>query len=216
MVLANQGEHFCVGANLLLVVMSASQQQWTPLRDMVKGFQLACQRMKYASVPVVAAPYGMTLGGGLELCLGAGNVQAAAETYAGLVEVGVGLVPGGGGTMNLLWRALEGVPDGATVDTLRARHADLQERGARAGGDERGGGEGLRLLPARRRGELRPRAAADGGEGTRRRSRAERLAPAGAARLRAPGRERDRDAEHDGRARWSKRGRRASTTRRSR
>ena len=117
MVLANQGEHFCVGANLLLVVMSASQQQWTPLRDMVKGFQLACQRMKYASVPVVAAPYGMTLGGGLELCLGAGNVQAAAETYAGLVEVGVGLVPGGGGTMNLLWRALEGVPDGATVDS---------------------------------------------------------------------------------------------------
>jgi 3-hydroxyacyl-CoA dehydrogenase len=73
--------------------------------------------MKYASVPVVVAPYGMTLGGGLELCLGAGNVQAAAETYAGLVEVGVGLVPGGGGTMNLLWRALGGLPDGATVDT---------------------------------------------------------------------------------------------------
>jgi 3-hydroxyacyl-CoA dehydrogenase len=73
--------------------------------------------MKYASVPVVAAPYGMTLGGGLEVCLGAGNLQAAAETYAGLVEVGVGLVPGGGGTMNLLWRALEGVPEGASVDT---------------------------------------------------------------------------------------------------
>jgi 3-hydroxyacyl-CoA dehydrogenase len=117
MVLANQGEHFCVGANLFLVVMAAGQQQWGQIRDLVKGFQLACQRMKYASVPVVAAPYGMSLGGGLELCLGAGNVQAAAETYAGLVEVGVGLVPGGGGTMNLLWRALEGVPDGATVDT---------------------------------------------------------------------------------------------------
>ena len=116
MVLANQGEHFCVGANLFLVVMAAGQQQWGQLRDLVKGFQLACQRMKYASVPVVAAPFGMALGGGLEICLGAGNVQAAAETYAGLVEVAVGLVPGGGGTMNLLWRALEGVPDGATVD----------------------------------------------------------------------------------------------------
>jgi 3-hydroxyacyl-CoA dehydrogenase len=117
LVVANQGEHFCVGANLLLVVMAAQQKEWEQIRSMVKGFQLACQRMKYATVPVVAAPYGMTLGGGLEVCLGAGDVQAAAETYAGLVEVGVGLVPGGGGTMNLLWRALEGTPDGATLDT---------------------------------------------------------------------------------------------------
>ncbi len=117
LVIANQGEHFCVGANLLLVVMAGAQKQWDSIRSMVQGFQGACQRMKYASVPVVVAPYGMTLGGGLELCLGAGNVQAAAETYAGLVEVGVGLVPGGGGTMNLLWRALGGVPDGANIDT---------------------------------------------------------------------------------------------------
>lgn len=117
LVVANEGEHFCVGANLFLVVMAAGQKQWDSIKDLVGGFQGACQRMKYASVPVVAAPYGMTLGGGLEVCLGAGNVQAAAETYAGLVEVGVGLVPGGGGTMNLLWRALDGVPDGATVDT---------------------------------------------------------------------------------------------------
>ncbi len=117
LVIANQGEQFCVGANLMLVVMSAQQKEWEQIRSLVKGFQLSCQRMKYATVPVVAAPYGMTLGGGLEICLGAGDVQAAAETYAGLVEVGVGLVPGGGGPMNLLWRALEGTPDGATVDT---------------------------------------------------------------------------------------------------
>ncbi len=116
LVVANEGEHFCVGANLFLVVLAASQKQWDSIHAMVKNFQLACQRMKYASVPVVAVPYGMTLGGGLEVCLGAGNVQAAAETYAGLVEVGVGLVPGGGGSMNLLWRAFEGVPDGASVD----------------------------------------------------------------------------------------------------
>jgi 3-hydroxyacyl-CoA dehydrogenase len=116
LVIANHGEHFCVGANLFIVAMAAGQKQWDPIRSLVKSFQLACQRMKYASVPVVAAPFGMTLGGGLEVCLGAGSVQAAAETYAGLVEVGVGLVPGGGGSMNLLWRAFEGVPEGTHVD----------------------------------------------------------------------------------------------------
>lgn len=116
LVVANQGEHFCVGANLFLVVSAAMQKEWEQIRSLVKGFQRACQRMKYATVPVVAAPYGMALGGGLEICLGAGAVQAAAETYSGLVEVGVGLIPGGGGTMNLLWRAFEGVQEGATVD----------------------------------------------------------------------------------------------------
>ena len=116
MVIANQGEHFCVGANVFMVVLAAGQKSWDELRKMVGQMQSAMQRLKYASVPVVAAPYGMALGGGLEICLGAGGVQAAAETYAGLVEVGVGLVPGGCGTMNLLWRAFDGVPDGATVD----------------------------------------------------------------------------------------------------
>jgi 3-hydroxyacyl-CoA dehydrogenase len=72
--------------------------------------------MKYAQVPVVAAPYNMTLGGGLELCFGADAVQAAAETYAGLVEVGVGLIPGGAGTLNMLWRALESIPEGVDAD----------------------------------------------------------------------------------------------------
>jgi 3-hydroxyacyl-CoA dehydrogenase len=117
MVIANEGEHFCVGANLLLVVMSAGQQQWDQIAAMVKGYQYATQKMKYARVPVVAAPYGMTLGGGLELCFGSDAVQAAAETYSGLVEVGVGLIPGGAGTLNMLWRALEGIPEGANVNT---------------------------------------------------------------------------------------------------
>jgi 3-hydroxyacyl-CoA dehydrogenase len=117
MVVANEGDHFCVGANLLLVVMSASQQQWDDIKTMVKGYQYATQRLKYARVPVVAAPYGMTLGGGLELCFGSDAVQAAAETYSGLVEVGVGLIPGGAGTLNMLWRALEGIPEGANVNT---------------------------------------------------------------------------------------------------
>jgi 3-hydroxyacyl-CoA dehydrogenase len=74
--------------------------------------------VKYASVPTVAAPYGMTLGGGLELCFACSAVQAAAETYAGLVEVGVGLIPGGAGTLNMLWRALEGVPEGTNVNVF--------------------------------------------------------------------------------------------------
>jgi len=116
-VIFNEGTHFSVGANLAAVVMAAMNQQWDDIGKLVDRFQSATQRMKYAHVPVVAAPYGMALGGGLELCLGCDQVQAAAETYAGLVEVGVGLIPGGAGNMNLLWRALDGFPEGATVNT---------------------------------------------------------------------------------------------------
>jgi len=117
MLIWNQGEFFCVGANLFAVLMAAGQKQWDGLREMIKGYQYATQRMKYATVPVVAAPYNMTLGGGLELCFGSDSVQAALETYSGLVEVGVGLIPGGAGTMNMLWRSLEGVPEGVEIDT---------------------------------------------------------------------------------------------------
>jgi 3-hydroxyacyl-CoA dehydrogenase len=117
MMIWNQGEFFCVGANLFAVVMAAGQKQWDQLREMIRGYQYATQRMKYATVPVVAAPYNMTLGGGLELCFGCDAVQAAAETYSGLVEVGVGLIPGGAGCMNMLWRSLEAVPDGVEIDT---------------------------------------------------------------------------------------------------
>ncbi|HEY2510469.1 MAG TPA: 3-hydroxyacyl-CoA dehydrogenase/enoyl-CoA hydratase family protein [Polyangiaceae bacterium] len=117
LVIANEGEHFCVGANLFLVVMAAGAKQWDQIRQMVRGYQNATQRLKYATVPVVAAPYGMTLGGGLELCFACDEVQAAAETYSGLVEVGVGLLPGGAGNMNMLWRALDGIPEGANVNT---------------------------------------------------------------------------------------------------
>ena len=118
LVIANQGEQFSVGATLFLVVMAAQAKEWDKLRAMVGGLQATVQRMRYATVPVVAAPYGMTLGGGLEVCLACDAVQAAAETYSGLVEVGVGVIPGGGGNMNLLWRALDGVIEGASLNTL--------------------------------------------------------------------------------------------------
>ena len=118
MVIYNEGDHFCVGANLFAVVMAAQQKAWDQLRDTISGLQNALQRTKYSTIPVVAAPFGMTVGGGFEVCMGADAVQAASETYVGLVEVGVGLLPGGAGNMNMLWRALEGVPDGTEVDTL--------------------------------------------------------------------------------------------------
>jgi 3-hydroxyacyl-CoA dehydrogenase len=118
MVLFNDGDHFCVGANLFLIVMAAANKDWESISKLVKEYQYATQRMKYARVPVVAAPWGMTLGGGLELCFGTAAVQAAAETYSGLVEVGVGLIPGGAGTLNMLWRAFEGIPEGASINTL--------------------------------------------------------------------------------------------------
>lgn len=120
LVIYNQGEFFCVGANLFLVVMAANNQDWESIRSMVKGYQDATQRLKYAAVPVVAAPYNMTLGGGLELCFACSAVQAAAETYTGLVEVGVGLIPSGAGTLNMLWRALENIPEGTPVNTYDA------------------------------------------------------------------------------------------------
>jgi 3-hydroxyacyl-CoA dehydrogenase len=96
--------------------MAAASGDFDSLGRLCRAFQQVNQRMKYAAVPVVAAPFGMALGGGLEMCLGAGAVQAAAETYAGLVEVGMGIIPGGAGTLNLLWRSFEGVPEGAAVD----------------------------------------------------------------------------------------------------
>ena len=117
MVIYNEGDHFSVGANLFLVAMAASQGDFESIRTLVKSLHTNLQRMKYSPIPVVAAPYGMTLGGGLEVCLAADAVQAYAETYSGLVEVGVGLIPGGCGNMNMLWRALEGVPEGANVIT---------------------------------------------------------------------------------------------------
>jgi 3-hydroxyacyl-CoA dehydrogenase len=104
LVIGNQGEHFSAGANLMLVLLAAQEGEWDELDRMVRRFQQANMAIKYAPKPVVSAPFGMTLGGGCEVALHAARVQASAETYMGLVEVGVGLIPAGGGCKELVLR----------------------------------------------------------------------------------------------------------------
>jgi len=105
LVIGNDAEHFSAGANLMLLLLEAQEGNWDDIDLMVRQFQTATMRLKTAAVPVVAAPAGLTLGGGCEICLHADRVQAAAEAYIGLVEVGVGLIPAGGGTKEMLLRA---------------------------------------------------------------------------------------------------------------
>ena len=103
--IANDGEHFSAGANLMLVLLEAQEGNWDEIDAMVRGFQHAMMTVRYAPIPVVAAPASLALGGGCEICLHASRVRASAETYMGLVEVGVGLLPAGGGTKEMLRRA---------------------------------------------------------------------------------------------------------------
>lgn len=116
LVIGNQGKNFCVGANLGMILMEAQDDNIFELDFVVRSFQKAMRRIKYSKKPVVAAPFGMTLGGGAEVCLPAAHIQASAETYMGLVEVGVGLIPGGGGNLALLEKFLQGVPEGVDID----------------------------------------------------------------------------------------------------
>ena len=111
LVIANHAPNFSVGANLGLVLFTAQEEEWDELDFMVKGLQYAVQELKLMPKPVVAAPAGMALGGGCEVCLGADKIHANAETYIGLVEVGVGVIPAGGGCKELLIRATENVFD---------------------------------------------------------------------------------------------------------
>lgn len=115
LVIGNQGKNFCVGMNLGYALMEAQDENWFELDMLVSRFHKVGNAMKSMHRPVVAAPFGMTLGGGVEICYLADRVQASAETYLGLVEVGVGLLPGGGGTKEMLFRAMEHVPEGGTV-----------------------------------------------------------------------------------------------------
>jgi 3-hydroxyacyl-CoA dehydrogenase len=105
LVIGNQGANFSVGANIAMIFMMAVEQEYDELNQAIAYFQNTMMRMRYSSIPTIAAPHGMTLGGGCELSLHADKVVAASETYIGLVEFGVGVIPGGGGSKELTLRA---------------------------------------------------------------------------------------------------------------
>ena len=116
--------NFSVGANLALILMAAQEGEWEEVDLAVRQFQGVNQALKYFERPVVVAPYGMTLGGGAELSFAGDRVVAAFETYIGLVEVGAGLIPGGGGCKEMLIRTMEGTPgllDGAAGGAMHTR-----------------------------------------------------------------------------------------------
>jgi len=116
LVIGNQGKNFCVGANLGMILMEAQDDNIFELDFVIRSFQKAMRRIKYSKKPVVSAPFGMTLGGGSEVCLPAAHIQASSETYMGLVEVGVGLIPGGGGNLALYEKFVKGIPNGVEID----------------------------------------------------------------------------------------------------
>ncbi|MCK5690666.1 3-hydroxyacyl-CoA dehydrogenase/enoyl-CoA hydratase family protein, partial [Myxococcota bacterium] len=115
-VIGNDGEHFSAGANLMLIYGAAQQKDWKQIEGVVRGFQAAGQRLRYAQVPVVAAPFQFAFGGGAEIAMAANAIQAHAETYIGLVEVGAGLVPAGGGCLRLVERWTAGLDQAPNVD----------------------------------------------------------------------------------------------------
>ena len=112
LVVGNQGTNFCVGANIMLMLMEAQDENWEELDLMVRVFQNSTMSLRYSAKPVVVAPFQLVFGGGCEMVLHADRVRAAAETYIGLVEVGVGIIPAGGGTKEMLLRALDAIPKG--------------------------------------------------------------------------------------------------------
>ncbi len=115
-VIANHGQNFSVGANVMMILMEAQDENWEELDMIVRAFQNANMNLRYSPKPVVVAPHGMTLGGGCEVTLHGDAVQASAETYIGLVELGVGVIPAGGGTKEFLLRMIERAPDSKEVD----------------------------------------------------------------------------------------------------
>ncbi len=118
LVIGNDGSNFSVGANLAFVVQLVGEKRWAELEAATKMFQDLFMAFKYSHAPIVAAPHSMTFGGGCEVAMHSSRMQAASETYMGLVEVGVGLIPGAGGTKELTVRSLNGVPAESKVDRL--------------------------------------------------------------------------------------------------
>lgn len=116
LVIGNQGQHFSAGANLMMILMLAQEGEWDEIDRAVRMFQKMNMRIKYSPKPVVVAPHGMTLGGGCEIVLHAPKVRAYAESYIGLVEIGAGVIPAGGGTKEMLLRAIQKAPKQENID----------------------------------------------------------------------------------------------------
>ena len=124
LVIANDGANFSAGANVGMIFMLAIEQDYDEIDMAIRMFQNTMMRVRYSGIPVVLAPHGLALGGGCEICLHADKVIAAAETYTGLVEVGIGVIPGGGGTKEFVLRAADETHDGE-VDTLTLQNRFL-------------------------------------------------------------------------------------------
>ncbi len=107
LVVGNQGGNFSAGANIMMLLLAAQEEEWDDINMMVAALQKVVMRLRYSAKPVVTAPYGLTLGGGCEIAMHGNKIRAAAETYIGLVEVGVGVIPAGGGTKEMTMRAMD-------------------------------------------------------------------------------------------------------------
>ena len=122
LVVGNQGGNFSAGANIMLLLLAAQEEEWDDINLMIRQLQNAVMRLRYSPKPVVTAPYGLTLGGGCEISMHGDKTRAAAETYIGLVEVGVGLLPAGGGTKEMTLRTMDmakSVPDADPLAFLK-------------------------------------------------------------------------------------------------
>ncbi|GAB4249473.1 MAG: 3-hydroxyacyl-CoA dehydrogenase/enoyl-CoA hydratase family protein [Vicingaceae bacterium] len=121
LVIYNEGDNFSAGANVGLIFMMAIEQEFEELDFAIRAFQNTMMRVRYSNIPVIVAPHNLCLGGGTEMCLHADKVIAHAETYMGLVEFGVGVIPGGGGTKEFTLRASDEYGDGIRTNVLRNR-----------------------------------------------------------------------------------------------
>jgi 3-hydroxyacyl-CoA dehydrogenase len=118
LVIGNQGGNFSAGANIMMILLAAQEEEWDDIEMGVRQLQKAVMRLRYSAKPVVTAPYGLALGGGCEVTMHGDRARAAAETYIGLVEVGVGLIPAGGGTKELTMRAMDKAKNTPDADPL--------------------------------------------------------------------------------------------------
>ena len=137
LVIGNEGQNFSVGANLAMLFMAASEQEFDEINMAIAYFQNSMMRARYSSIPVVVAPSGMALGGGCELSLHSDHIQAHAETYMGLVEVGAGLIPGGGGTKEMTLRASDSYMAGdPELNKLQANFMSIATAAVSTSGQE--------------------------------------------------------------------------------